>query len=258
MKNIYLNTGTITEVFNQLESSFNGVLNSNNNEFKLNLNSDLIKGNIDGVTFINGITSIQVNMSFSDDVMLSIESLSKSTILFAYCTEGSLRHSFGASGHKSILRKHHSAVVTSSRNINTMLHFKKNVPLKFSIIKVETEDEVGAVNDPTISILKKTFLSKRPNHIYQGIQHIKIAEKFNQLISVTEDGMIGHIKKKDIIKSILMMEADCHTDILVKLTLALKRSALDQIVELKKITSSLKHNFVEAIQSKLAHAKNNI
>ncbi len=47
MKNIYLNTGTINDVFNELETSFKGVLNSNNNEFKLALDSDLIKGNID-------------------------------------------------------------------------------------------------------------------------------------------------------------------------------------------------------------------
>ena len=76
MKNIYLNTGTINKVFNELETSFKGVLNSNNNEFKLALDSNLIKGNIDGVTFINGITSIQASITFSDETLLSIEPLS--------------------------------------------------------------------------------------------------------------------------------------------------------------------------------------
>ena len=76
MKNIYLTSGTINEVFNELETSYKGVLNSTDNEFKLALDTDFIKGNIDGVTFINGITSIQVSLTFFEDTLLSIEPVS--------------------------------------------------------------------------------------------------------------------------------------------------------------------------------------
>lgn len=258
MKNIYLNSGTINEVFNELETSFKGVLNSNNNEFNLTLDSDLIKGNIDGLSFINGITSIQVNLMFSDDTTLSIESLSKSSILFAYCTQGYIKHSFGLSGHSSTLRKHHSAVVTSSRSINTILHFKKNIPFAFSLIKVETEDALHTINDSLIAKLKKTFLNKQPNYSYQGIQNLKIAEKFNQFNSITEQGMTGQVMKKEIIQSILSMEIDDNTDNLIKMSRAIKRSTLNQIKELKKLPGFFKHYALEAIYSKVATSKNRI
>jgi hypothetical protein len=257
MKNIYLNTGTINEVFNELETSFKGVLNSNNNEFKLALDSDLIKGNIDGVTFINGITSIQVSITFSDDTLLSIEPLSKSSILFAYCTEGSFKHSYGISGHKSILRKHYSRVVTSSLSINTILHFKKNIPTKFSLIKVETE-EATHTNSSLISQLKKTFLHKEPNYSYQGLQNLKIAAKFKQFATVKDHGMIGHIMKKEILQSILALEIDDNTDNLIKMSRAIKRSTLNQINELKKMSSFIKHYAVETIYSKVINSKNRI
>lgn len=254
MKNIYLNTGTINEVFNELETSFKGILNSNNNEFKLALASNLIKGNIDGVTFINGITSIQASITFSDDTLLSIEPLSKSSILFAYCTEGSVKHSFGISGHKSILRKHHSAVVTSTRSINTILHFKKNTPVKLSLIKVETEEAAHA-NSSLISQLKKTFLHREPNYSYQGLQNLKIAEKFNQLTAVTENGMIGHSIKKEILESILALEIEDNTDNLLKMSRAIKRSTLNQINELKKIPTFIKNYAVETLYGKVINSK---
>lgn len=257
MKNIYLNTGTINEVFNELETSFKGVLNSNNNEFKLALDSDLIKGNIDGVTFINGITSIQVSVTFSNDTLLSIEPLSKSSVLFAYCTEGAIKHSFGISGYKSILRKHHSAVVTSSRSINTILHFKKNIPIKLSLIKVETEEAAHA-NSSLISQLKKTFLHREPNYSYQVLQNLKIAEKFKQFVAVTEDGMIGHTMKKEILESILTLEIDDNTDNLIKMSRAIKRSTLNQINELKKIPYLIKNYAVETLYSKVINSKNRI
>ena len=258
MKNVYLNAGTINEVFNEIESSFKGILNSNNNEFNLALDTDLIKGNIDGVSFINSITSIQVNLIFSDDITLSIESLSKSSILFAYCTEGYLKHSFGISGHQSTLRKHHSGVVTSNRSINTIVRFQKNIPIKFSLLKVETKGVMNPINDSIISKLKKTFLSKQSNFSYQGIQNLKIAEKFNQLNFITEKGMIGHIMKKEIIQSILAMEIDDNTDNLIKISRAIKRSALNQINELKKLSTFIKHFAVEALYSKVGTSKTRI
>lgn len=252
MKNIYLTTGTINEVFNEMETSFKGNLNSNNDEFNLTLNSDLIKGNIDGISFINGITSIQVNISFSDDTMLSIESSNKTSLLFAYCTEGSINHSFGVSGPISTLKNHQSAVMTSSRSINTILHFKKNIPVKFSLIKVEIEH---SVNNPILSRLKKTFFNKQQNYSYQGIQNLKIMKEFDQFNSVTEQGMTGHIMKKEIIQSILTIEIDDHTDNLIKIARAIKRSALHQMNELKEISTSIKHYSFEAIYSKVITSK---
>jgi hypothetical protein len=258
MKNIYLNTGTINDVFNELETSYKGVLNSNNNEFNLTLDSDLIKGTINGLTFINGITSIQVKIVFSDDTMLSIEPLSTSSILFAYCSEGSIKHSFGVSKHYSTLRKHHSAVVTSSRSINTLLYFKKNLPIKFSLIKVETEDLAHTISDSIISKLKKTFFNKQPNYSYQGIQNLKITEKLKQFNAITQQGMMGHTMKKEIIQSILTMEIDDNTDNLIKISRAIKRSTLNQISELKKIPGFIKHYAVDAIYSKVLTSKNRI
>ncbi|TDD77416.1 hypothetical protein [Flavobacterium caseinilyticum] len=258
MKNMYLNTGTINEVFSGLETSFNGVLNSSDNEFKLALNTDLIKANIEAVTFINGITSIQVNLMFSDDVTLSMESLSATSIVFAYCTEGSFKHSFGISGHQSTLRKHLSTVVTSKRSINTILHFKKDTAVQFSIIKVETANLSNTINDPLISNLKKTFLDKQPNYSYQGIQNMRIAEKLQQLIAVSEHGMVGHIMKKEIIQSIIAMEVDDNTDTIIRMSRAIKRSTLHKINELKKISGLIKQYTFDAVYSKVINSKNRI
>lgn len=258
MKNMYLNTGTINEVFSGLETSFNGVLNSSDNEFKLALDTDLIKGNIDAVTFINGITSIQVNLMFSDDVTLSMESLSASSILFAYCTEGFFKHSFGISGHQSTLRKHLSAAVTSRRSINTILHFKKDTAVQFSIIKVETANVSNTINDPLISNLKKTFLDKQPNYSYQGIQNMRIAEKLQHLNAVSEHGMVGHIMKKEIIQSIIAMEVDDNTDTIIRMSRAIKRSTLHKINELKKISGLIKQYTFDAVYSKVINSKNRI
>lgn len=258
MKNIYLNAGTISEVFNGLENSFSGILNSTDNEFKLDLNTDLIKGQIQGITFINGITAVQVEMTFFDDVMLSMESMGTSSIVFAYCDGDRFKHSFGSTGQKISLRKHHSAVINSNRSINTVLHFHKNTTVQFSLIKVETVNMGQAVNDSLLFNLKKTFLNKQPNYYYEGLQNMKITEKFKAFKTITAPGMVGHILKKDCIQSILEIEINDNTAALKKLSGSINRSALNQIDEIKKMYSFIKPSTIGAVYQKIMQPKNKI
>lgn len=258
MKNIYLNAGTISDVFNGLENSFSAILNSNYNEFKLNLNTNLTKGQIQGITFINGITAVQVEMTFFDDVMLSMESLGTSSIVFAYCNGDRFKHSFGSTGQKISIRKHHSAVINSNRSINTVLHFYKNTTVQFSLIKVETGNIEKAVNDSLLLNLKKTFLNKQPNNCYEGLQNIKIAEKLKHFKTITEPGMVGHILKKDCIQSILEMEINDNTAALQKLSVSINRSAVKQINELKKMYNFIKPYTIGSVYQKVMHSKNKI
>ncbi|HSN47742.1 MAG TPA: hypothetical protein VLR29_03185 [Flavobacterium sp.] len=255
MKNVYLYSGTVNEVFNQIESSCKGVLKSNNDEFKLALDTDLMKGTVDGISFINGISSIQVNLTFFDDVTLSFESLSKSSILFAYCGEGYLTHSAGISGHKSTLKKHHSGVLTGSQGVNTVVQFKKDMSIKFSIIKVETESELNPINDSLLSQLKKTFVSIPTDYSYQGIQNLKIAEKLKELHSIKDQGMVGHILKKEIVQSILAMEINDHTDNLVKISYAVKHLAMKQINQLINLPKVIRNFAVESLYNKVGTSK---
>lgn len=251
MKNVYLYSGTVHEVFNQIESSCKGVLNSNNNEFNLALDSDLMKGTIDEISFINGISSIQVDLTFLDDVRLSFESLNTSSILFAYCHEGSLTHSNVISGHQTTLKKHFSGFQTGGQSINTIVHFKKDMSIKFSLIKVETESVLHPIHDSLLSQLKKTFLSNPTGQGYQGIQNLKIAEKLKQLHSDRDQGMVGHHMKKEIIQSILTMEISDHTDHLIQISYAIKDLATKQINQLKNLPKVIRQYAVETFYSKV-------
>ncbi|OAB29051.1 hypothetical protein SAMN05444395_102188 [Flavobacterium fryxellicola] len=258
MKNIYLNAGTINEVFTEIKTSFNGVLNKNNNEFKLTLNTDLVKGEIDGITFINGITSVQVSLTFLDDITLSIESFSNSSIVFAYCNEGHFRHSYGISGPQSTFWEQHAAIATGNRSVNSILYFKKNHPVQFSIIKVETLSIAPNLNDSLLSNLKKTFINKQPNFTYHGIQNFRIAEKWNQLKAITEQGMVGHILKKDLVQSIVLLEIDDNTNTLHKMTCAIKRSALHKVKETKKIYNFIKQYSFDVLYNKVINSKSRL
>lgn len=90
MKKIYLKAGNTEDVFNDLNDNLKGTLVTNNDEFDLTLSSAFARGNIKGIAFPEGMTYMQFDLVFHDDVRLSMESLKTSPIFFAYCSYGSM------------------------------------------------------------------------------------------------------------------------------------------------------------------------
>lgn len=258
MKNIYLNSGSINDVFNDIKSSFEGVLKVSNNEFNLALDCNFFKGNIDLLTFNLAITSIQVKMSFLDDVTVSLESFNNSSIVFAYCNDGNFRHSFGISGEQTNLRNQQSVIITSTKSVNTILHFKKNSIVQFTIIKAETSALKQSADDSLLSNLKNTFLNKQANYIYPDRQCIKVEEMINQLKNKTNKGIPSYTLKKEIIESLLLLEIDKNTSPVLKMTQAITGSILKQMKHTKKIQRILNQYTLNLQYIKVFNSKNNI
>src|SRR6187431_1348160 len=124
MKSLYLKSGKIQDVFSELSDVLEGTLLSDNGEHNLALETRFVKGNINGISFREGVTYLQFDLVFRDDVMLSIESQNNSTLFFAYCFEGALKHSIGTMGDKKSINKSQTAIVkTKASSINNILYF---------------------------------------------------------------------------------------------------------------------------------------
>ncbi|MBF7091511.1 helix-turn-helix transcriptional regulator [Flavobacterium sp. ALJ2] len=237
MKSIYLKAGKAQDVFNELKKNLTGRLTSNNGEYNLALESDFVKGNIEGMTFQEGMTYMQFEIVFSDDVILSIESYKTSPIFFAYCSEGSMMHSFGVNGDKKHLKKYNSGVLKSTSSINSILYFEKNIPIKFSIIGIGTSAISNVQNDNLIHKLKKTFLKRKDDYVDIRFRNFKIDEKIKEFNSITQTGIVRNLLKKGILQIILAMEIEQHTDSFVKVSEAITCLTLKQIEEIKRISN---------------------
>jgi hypothetical protein len=258
MKNIYLNSGLINDIFNETKSSIKDVLNVSNNEFNLVLDSKFFKGNVDLVNYGPNITSIQVTMSFLDNTTISLESFTNSSIVFAYCNEGNFKHSFGISGEQLTLREHHSAIITTTKSVNTILHFKKNSKVQFTIIKTETVALNQSADDSLLLNLKKTFLDTQTNYFYHGIQSLKMEQMISQLINITGKEQADHDIKKEIIASLLLIEIDKNISPVLKITQAIKDSISNQMKQPRKIYRSINQYALNLQYVKIFTSKNNI
>ena len=236
MKRIYLKAGKAQDVFNDLKDNFKGALESKDDEFNLTLSSGFAKGNIQGITFLDGITYIQFDIVFNDDVRLSMESLKTSPIFFAYCSQGTIQHSFGEQGERKIIKKQHSGILKSASSVNSIMYFEKYVPIKFYVIEINTAI-ANQHNDELIRKLKNTFFNIKEDYLHINLQNSKIVQEIEELKTITHKGIVRHLLINRILENILELEIEQHTDGFSVIADTVSSFTLKRINEIKAMSN---------------------
>lgn len=246
MKSIYLKAGKTQDVFNDLKDNFNAVLVSDNDEFNLSVSSSLAKGNIKGIEYPDGMTFMQFEMVFHDDVRLSMELLNCSPIFFAYCVEGTIQHSFGEQGQRKIIKKQQQGILKSNCSVNSILYFEKNVPTKFYVIQIGTNSNAGnEQSNELIKKLKNTFFKTKEDYLEISSQNSKIAEKIEVLDTMNHKGLIRSLIISRILENILELEIDLHTDVFTQMAQTVSSFTLNKIDEIKRVSNLAKNLSLE-------------
>jgi AraC family transcriptional regulator, transcriptional activator for feuABC-ybbA operon len=212
MRNLYLNTGKLQDVFNDLKDSFNGTLTAKNEEYNLSFASDLAKGSIKGITFQDQITYIQFDLCFHDDVRLSMDSFMALHILFIHCTQGNLKHSFGVQGAKKNIQQQNTGILKNTSSINNILYFERNTPIAFYIIGTETHSLHNRQNSELIKKIKIVFFDEKADYLDVKLQNLKIAEKIEELNTIPQKGIFQNFIKNKILKNIIELETEHYMD----------------------------------------------
>ncbi|WP_417941684.1 hypothetical protein [Flavobacterium sp. RS13.1] len=237
MKKLYLNTGGINAIFNDLKNSFNGTLALENNQYNLKVTSKSANGTISGITFNKQISYIQFDIVFNEDIELSMESFANSPILFTYCFEGNLTHSFGSNGERKTIKPNQTGIIRNTSNINSVLYFEAYKHIRFVMICNTTYHAAVSENSTLFLDLKKKFISKSGNYIYVGQQNSKITQKIKEFNTLPQKGIVKNLLKYQILENILQIELDQHTYGYRKNIQPILSLANRQIVELKRVSS---------------------
>lgn len=237
MKKLYLNTGGINTIFNDLKDSLNGTLTLENNQYNLTVKSKNANGVISGITLNKQISYIQFDIVFNEDVELSMESFANSPILFTYCFQGNLSHSFGINGERKKIKPNQTGIIRNTSNINSVLYFEGYKHVRFSMICNNTYKAEMSENSTLFLDLKKVFNSNSGNYIYVGQQNLKIAEKIKEFNTVPQKGIVKNLLKNRILESILEIELNQHTYGYAKSIKPIVSLANKQMEELKRIST---------------------
>jgi AraC family transcriptional regulator, transcriptional activator for feuABC-ybbA operon len=242
MKIVTIHNDKIKNIFEELTQSLGGKIIFDSDEYALEVSNNFAKGTIVGSSFSDAISCLQFDMVFSEDVRICIGNPDISPVYFAYCSKGNLSHSFGMSGVERKLKKFQTAIVSSKENEDNILFFEKNTNTKVTLIVVGTQNTNSPANNFFNHKVKETFFEKNVsgNFFYVGSYNLKIAEKIEELNAVTETGIVRNLLKEGILKIILAMEIQQHSD---DMNNCLKESScltLKEMEEIKRLSDLIK------------------
>tara|TARA_R110002072_G_scaffold237569_1_gene394929 strand:- start:200 stop:1225 length:1026 start_codon:yes stop_codon:yes gene_type:complete len=215
MKTTHLSTNTIEAMFKQLKLNFGGSITKEYQENILTIENEIGSGNVRGISLQGGISYIEFDMVFSEDIIISIDTPNKNPIYFAYCSKGRLGHSFGSNGKKYILENFQTGILTSRLVDENKLYFKKDVRSKLTLITVETSHSAKiSGKDNLKNKLHNTFFKEasEDNFIYIGSQNLKIAEKIQQLNAIDQKGLVRSLLIQGLVHVILALEIQQHAE----------------------------------------------
>lgn len=239
MKSIYLKAGTTEDIFNDLKDNLKGTLMVHNEEYALGVRNNFARGTIKGITFPDGLTYMQLDMVFDEEVRLSMESLKTSPIFFVYCTHGNVQHSFGEQGERKNISRKHSGILKSASSVNSILYFDKQVPIQFHIIQMGTNtDIVNEHNGELIKKLKNTFFKTKEDYLETSSQDLEIAQKLKELNALNHKGIIRNLYMNRILEKILEIEIEQHTDGFSVIAERINSFAQHQTNEIRRISNS--------------------
>lgn len=234
MKKLYLNTGNMNTIFNDLKDSLDGSLTLESSQYKLKIRTKNADGEIRGITVSPQISFVEFDIVFYKDTQLSLESDAGSNVLFVYSAKGNLAHSFGVSGERKTIQAEHNGIIRNTSAINSVFYFEGFKPVRFSILSCNTKAE----NTELFSEINKVFCADKGNYIRVGRQNLKIAQKINEFNSIPQRGIVRNLLRNRILEEILAIELNQHTYGYMKDIKPIVTMANKQLGELKKLSGT--------------------
>ena len=209
-----LTTDTIETMLTHLCKKFEGTLTKDLNDYVLAIDNEIGYGTVRGIALKGGISYLEFDMEFNQDVALAIKTLDNSPIYFTYCSEGSISHTFASEGKKRKLESFQTAITTCKDGEESHLNFGKNKQIRVSLITVQrsahhvVSDEFSLTHN-----VEHLFIDQVANNtMYIGSYNLKIAEKIQQLNAITQKGIVRNLLVEGLVSMILALEIQQHSD----------------------------------------------
>ncbi|WP_416444360.1 helix-turn-helix domain-containing protein [Leeuwenhoekiella sp. A16] len=209
MREIELNAeDEVHELIHKLNASLKGEVSNYNEEYSLKLNNEIGKGLIRYIGFKGGISLLEYDVEFYDDIVLKINTSVLSPLYFIYCLNGDLKQRFYDKS-KWISVDDYQSIILSATSKGMELCLSANKLLQFNIFKLHREKYLNHrgyldfIDDP----LKELFLNENAEEFsYRGTYNLKIAEQIKHLKTIEKDGLISKFLIESQINLILALQ----------------------------------------------------
>ncbi|WP_299125764.1 response regulator transcription factor [uncultured Winogradskyella sp.] len=194
----------------QIQEVIGGTIEDKWGEYTLTVDSDLAHGNIRFITFDWGVSLLEYDITFFEEIVLIMDASQYNPIHFAYCLNGNCGHRFGFQKEIKTLQQFQSVIITSRDGGYNYGYFPKDTKLEINVIQIVRKqflkkrlNNVSQLNQK----LYEVFLDKDHDKTfsYFGTHNLKIAGVIGSLRKIRQKGMARVLQIEGKVYQILSM-----------------------------------------------------
>ncbi|NHF61007.1 helix-turn-helix transcriptional regulator [Flavobacteriaceae bacterium TP-CH-4] len=201
----------------QIQEVIGGTINERWGEHTLTVDNGNAKGSIRFITFDWGVSLLEYDITFMDDVELQMDASQYNPIHFTYCLEGYCKHRFGYQSEAETrkLEQFQSVIITSREGGLNYGYFPKLEKLAINVIQISRKkflnkrlNNVDELNRKLYEVFLDT--DHEQAYAFYGTYDLKLADKITALRRVKSKGMIRIMQIEGLVYEILAMHIHDH------------------------------------------------
>lgn len=210
MKEIIITAESTEETVEQLQQYLGGEIIEKWGEYELSVNTNIAKGSIRFITFDWGVSLLEYDIIFFEEITLVMDASKYNPIHFVYCLEGYCGHRFGYQDESEIkiLEQYQSVIITSKQGGYNYGYFPKNKKLEINVIQISRTEFLGKRLNNVSELNQKLYgvfhdTDHKNTFAFYGAYDLKMADKIGALRKVKEKGMIRILHIQGLVYQIL-------------------------------------------------------
>ncbi len=217
MIKIYIEAQKTADSVEQVRKVIGGTITERWGQYTLNVDSDKARGHMSFIEFEWGVSLVEYELTFFDEVMIMVDTSKFNPINFYYCLEGYSGHKFGHESTDEIkfIEQFQSVILTNRNGGVSDRYFPKDVTVSLSVIQVRRKEFLNRrlnQGDSLNKHLYEVFLDTDHERVfaYFGSYNLKMADLMTALRQVKGKGMIRIMQIEGLVYQILSMHIMQH------------------------------------------------
>ena len=195
MKEFAIQNSDTDQLFSQLKECLQGQFKKTWGESFLEFNTDLGEGSLRAIDFDWGVSLIDFELKFNEEMKLVFNSTKSAPIEFIFISQGSIGYSVNNDEEYTNLEQLQNIIISPSARSSKTFLFPKNEVLKINIIRINRKEylkkknnNVNYLNTLLLSLFNDTTGELGYHH--GGRYSLKIAEEVKNLKNTDTTGIL--------------------------------------------------------------------
>lgn len=198
-------------IISQLHQFLKGQIEDKGQEQILSFDNAIGKGVIRTMNFDWGVSLLDYNVNFSEDVKIIIKNTERAPIEFMFLSEGTLKFANTLTNKYVRLERFQNVIISNKINLANTYVFPERTHVKLNVILVQSKSFLKKSNSKSEhlhSSLRSVFEGDESTLPFQhlGGFNLKIADKINQLHKFDGNDMVRSLSIEGQLNLILAMQ----------------------------------------------------